>query len=173
MYNLTSINIQHHFPEKRITRTPSLIKIMKSNQNNVAVQRYPFISAFKTEFKPSVTRKNDIVTGFSGSSALAQPVYSLKRSTWNSQPGPPLPGQDCVTGSAGSIARAPQRAWSCPGRPLPPLSLPWRPVRLLLLGWLRGARSSPTGPKCSYKLPRTPGRLSAKLDWTQERGARA
>jgi hypothetical protein len=83
--------------------------MMNLNKNFVAVQRVSIFSAFKTEVKPSVTRKKIIGTGFSGSSAWAQPVHSLSDSTGNSQPGPPLPGQECVTGFAGSIGTAAQR----------------------------------------------------------------
>ncbi len=64
-------------------------------------------------------------TGFSGSSAWAQPVDSLSESTGNSQPGPPMPGARCGTGFEGSNACAIQREGSGfdPTSPLPKMGL--------------------------------------------------
>jgi hypothetical protein len=82
---------------------------MNSNHNNVVFQRYRSVSPFQTDYKPSTTRKDLFGTGYSGSSAWAQPVDSLSESTGNSQPGPPLPEARCGTGYEGSNAWAVQR----------------------------------------------------------------
>ncbi len=78
------------------------------NQNSGVYQRYPFNCPFQTDYKPDTTWKNFFGTGFSGSSAWAQPVDSLSESTGNIQPGPPLPKARCGTGIEGSNAGAAQ-----------------------------------------------------------------
>ncbi len=79
------------------------------NQNSGVYQRNPFTCPFQTDYKPGTTWKELFGTGFSGSSAWAQPVDPLSESTGNIQPGQPMPEARCGTGFEGSNAWAVQR----------------------------------------------------------------